>query len=296
MTSSPAFFPLARFSSLLGVHTTLLLFTAFYLPRSSFLLSPLPLQASSRDRPQHDFLRPLTADPQLTLVWLCAGVAVIQASWASWLKTESESARLAILGDDEEARVKRTLKSGQEKLQSVKDALTSTLASSLFIHIILVLFGAPFVGHFSKTYLLALLLSFFVVYPNVYILKSPSLKSDTNALVHRLTWLRLFAELSIRSPYERLLVYPTVGTLVGAWLAVFPVALDWDRPWQAWPLTPAFGAIVGHIVGSWASLAVNAILFLAAVDKAAEAEKVQNEAATVTTKTKTSGKSRIAKK
>ncbi|KAG1748211.1 hypothetical protein EDB19DRAFT_1905264 [Suillus lakei] len=29
-----------------------------------------------------------------------------------------------------------------------------------------------------------------------------------------------------------------------------PIALDWDRPWQAWPLTPLFGGIAGYIVGS----------------------------------------------
>lgn len=112
-----AFFPLSRFSSLTGVHSTLLLFTAAYLPRSSFLLSPLPPQASSRDRPQHPFLHPLTADPLLTLVWLCLGVALVQASWGSWLRNESESANLMKLGDDEEAKMKRRLESSGAKMQ-----------------------------------------------------------------------------------------------------------------------------------------------------------------------------------
>lgn len=78
------FFPLLHFASLLGVHTTLLVFTALYLPRSSFLFTPIPPQASSRDRPQRPFLRPLTADPTLALIWLCLGTAAISSNVWSW--------------------------------------------------------------------------------------------------------------------------------------------------------------------------------------------------------------------
>ena len=109
-------FPLFRFSSLLGVHSILLIFVALFLPRSSFLLSDLPPQASSRDRPQHEFLRPITAEPQLTLVWLCIGAIIVQASWASRLKYETVSVKLQLFGEDEEARVKRTMESSKERL------------------------------------------------------------------------------------------------------------------------------------------------------------------------------------
>ncbi|KAH8112802.1 PIG-F-domain-containing protein [Phellopilus nigrolimitatus] len=278
MSSSSPSFPISRFSSLLGVHTTLLLFTALYLPRSSFLLSPLPPQASSRDRPQHAFIRPLTADPQLTLIWLCVGVGVVQASWATWMKIEHENARLEMFGDDAESRVERTLKSREDKLHTLKDALVATLAASFFFHVVLVLFGAPLIGHFSKTYLLALLLSLLIVYPNAYTLKTPALSSDPNALVHRLTWLRLFVELSPRTPHERFFVYPAVGAVLGSWMGAFPIALDWDRPWQAWPLTLAYGAIAGHIIGSWVALLLNAVVFLADANKTADADKARVEA------------------
>ena len=35
-----------------------------------------------------------------------------------------------------------------------------------------------------------------MAFPSAYVLGSPSLASDTPALVNRLTWVRLFAELS----------------------------------------------------------------------------------------------------
>ncbi|KAL5513248.1 GPI11 [Sanghuangporus vaninii] len=295
-TDRPApFFPLLHFTSLLGVHTILLLFVALYLPRSTFLFSPIPPQASSRDKPQHPFLRALTADPSLTLLWLCLGTAAVQASWASRVKAEVDNARILLFGEDEEARVKRALESGREKFQSLKDAVISTLACSIFIHIVLVLFGAPNFEHFIKTFLLALLLSLLMVYPSVYTLKPPSLASK--ALVHRMMWIRLFAELSPRTSHERLLVYPVVGAALGAWIGVFPIALDWDRPWQAWPLTPAYGAIFGLIIASWTAIIYISIFALAGVDKSAEAEKARAEvSAPTSTASKKGGTKKAGKR
>jgi len=53
------------------------------------------------------------------------------------------------------------------------------------------------------------------------------------------------------------LVYQAIGTLAGSWIGVIPIALDWDRPWQAWPLTPAFCAIGGYIIASLVALVVS---------------------------------------
>lgn len=55
------------------------------------------------------------------------------------------------------------------------------------------------------------------------------------------------------NPIERALVYPVIGTFVGAWIGAIPIALDWDRPWQSYPLTVAFASILGFIVGGFAS-------------------------------------------
>jgi phosphatidylinositol glycan class F len=74
------------------------------------------------------------------------------------------------------------------------------------------------------------------------------------------------------------MVYPAVGVALGSWTGAFPIALDWDRPWQvyqipnflkslslteyvsqAWPLTPAFGAILGYIAGALGAVVVSAV-------------------------------------
>lgn len=46
-----------------------------------------------------------------------------------------------------------------------------------------------------------------------------------------------------------------IGTILTTWLLVIPLALDWDRPWQSFPLPPAFGAILGFILGGIACVA-----------------------------------------
>ena len=37
-----------------------------------------------------------------------------------------------------------------------------------------------------------------------------------------------------------------LGAVVGAWFGAFPIPLDWDRPWQAWPITCVIGAVIGN--------------------------------------------------
>jgi GPI ethanolamine phosphate transferase 2/3 subunit F len=75
-------FPYAKYTSLLGVHNTLLLFATFFLPQSL----PRVEQASSRDRPQNPFLDALTSEPAVTVFVISAGAAVLQSWWAGWIR------------------------------------------------------------------------------------------------------------------------------------------------------------------------------------------------------------------
>lgn len=85
-TSTAAHFPYFQYTSLLGTHTLLLGFTAAFLPAGTVLLTPLPPQQSSLDKPQHRLLEPITANPVWTLLWLCAGTGACQAWWAGWMR------------------------------------------------------------------------------------------------------------------------------------------------------------------------------------------------------------------
>jgi len=48
---------------------------------------------------------------------------------------------------------------------------------------------------------------------------------------------------------------------------VIPIGLDWDRPWQAYPLTPAAGASLGYMAGALLALGVNLLFFFADADR-----------------------------
>ncbi|PGH27609.1 hypothetical protein AJ80_00622 [Polytolypa hystricis UAMH7299] len=43
-----------------------------------------------------------------------------------------------------------------------------------------------------------------------------------------------------------------VGVGLGAWVGAVPIPLDWDRPWQEYPITIIAGAYIGYIVGCMA--------------------------------------------
>ncbi|KAF8961414.1 GPI biosynthesis protein family Pig-F-domain-containing protein [Flammula alnicola] len=243
--------------SIVGIHTTLWVFVALYLPRTTFLTELEKPQwdqtpVSSRDRPQHPFLEPLTANPlrpYSTYVW-----------WAGWMR--DWWIELGVRGTEEERRTEKAFHDRQ-KMTISRNAWAATFTGSLVIHLIFILFGAPITRLAFKTYLLALLISIMTVYSPAYTIGVPSLGANSASLVKRWTWVRLFAEFSARNGVERALLFPAVGTVAGCWLGVIPIALDWDRPWQAWPLTPAFGAIGGYIISSIAALTVNAVIHLA---------------------------------
>ncbi|WVR08696.1 hypothetical protein IAU60_005754 [Kwoniella sp. DSM 27419] len=58
---------------------------------------------------------------------------------------------------------------------------------------------------------------------------------------------------------ERALVYPVIGTLIGATVGVLPIPLDWDRPWQSYPLTISFASILGFVIGGFVSFVQSAL-------------------------------------
>ncbi|KAL9709201.1 Glycosylphosphatidylinositol (GPI) anchor assembly protein [Leucoagaricus gongylophorus] len=259
--SSPGeVFPGNSYIPVVGVHVTLLTFNALFLPRTTFLqeLTNIPIdlaQLSSLDRPQHPFLDPLTLSPLTTTLYICFGAAILQSWWAGYIR---EWWSLILVDGSENEQLEKVLLDRQ-KIKAFTTAWITTFAASLIFHFILILFGAPFFWYSSRTYAFALLLSILSIYTPAFVFGPPGLGSSTASFLKRLHWIRLFAEFTIRSPIERAVVYPAVGSFIGAWLGAIPIALDWDRPWQAWPLTPVYGTITGYIIGSLISLTINTV-------------------------------------
>jgi len=272
-------FPFFQYASTLGIHTSLLFFTILFLPRTSLLyytspsLFPFAQPLTSLDKPQPPFLEPLTASPVLTLSWICLGTAVLVVWWSWWVRRwVYDERQRGSEKSDFETRTEQ-IEWQNRRLSELGSAALATLLVSFVYHFVVILFGAPLLSsHHLHTYLLSLQLSLLTVLPSAYVLGTPPLnvfsRRDAESLRLRLTWTRLFAELSPRNAIERAMVYPVIGTMVGCWCGCIPIALDWDRPWQAWPLTPSYGSVLGYVLGSLYALVVSSVLSLASHDDA----------------------------
>ncbi|ESO01943.1 hypothetical protein HELRODRAFT_66403 [Helobdella robusta] len=113
------------------------------------------------------------------------------------------------------------------------------IITTLAFHLISIMYGAPMFEKAIETFNLSLLISFLAVLPTFVAAN----KSWNN-------WLQIVFMLNCK---EDLLLYQTVftcfSTIVGAWLGAFPIPLDWDRPWQVWPVSCVYGAVLGHCLG-----------------------------------------------
>ncbi|CAJ0952672.1 unnamed protein product, partial [Mesorhabditis belari] len=89
-------------------------------------------------------------------------------------------------------------------------------------HCALVLFGAPFFEEILLTTLLSLLISCLIFWPVVVAFDVADLQEIAVILLNR-DWLT--------KPQEKA-IYTAYGTVIGAWIGVFPIPLDWDVWYQ----------------------------------------------------------------
>lgn len=120
---------------------------------------------------------------------------------------------------------------------AISGAIVTVLSIVLF-HVIAVLYGAPLTESFSETFHLATLLAATTVMPCLTIIGA-----DAAALV------RVFAHNKPELGLECCVWITTSSSIVGAWFGAFPIPLDWDRPWQAWPVSCIIGTLLGYGMG-----------------------------------------------
>ncbi|KAJ5791144.1 uncharacterized protein N7518_008155 [Penicillium psychrosexuale] len=113
-------------------------------------------------------------------------------------------------------------------------SLTFVLATPA-LTILLVLFGAPLTTHNSETILCA---------AHMAVLSATALIYAHG--VDRGVWNEVWG---IARPADAVWG-SALGTGLGAWFGAIPIPLDWDRPWQAFPITILVGAYIGYAIGS----------------------------------------------
>ncbi|KAK7493427.1 hypothetical protein BaRGS_00015327 [Batillaria attramentaria] len=108
----------------------------------------------------------------------------------------------------------------------------------VIFHCFAVLFGAPAIEATAETFHFALLLTALAVVPACFVL-GPDLGR----------WSTVFILGKPSLGPETAVFITGICTLVGAWLGAVPIPLDWDRPWQVWPVSCVLGSLFGYCVG-----------------------------------------------
>ncbi|KAK1938231.1 Phosphatidylinositol-glycan biosynthesis class F protein [Phytophthora citrophthora] len=137
----------------------------------------------------------------------------------------------------------------QTLLKQIAKGCLGLVLGSVMFHVTVVLFGAPVVELWRQTLLLSLFLSSCVTVPlALHLGVSPR------------EWLDLLLELRVSDPQKLYIVCSSIGAMVGAYVGALPIPLDWDRPWQQWPLTCVYGTLIGHAVGILTSIVLSVTL------------------------------------
>ncbi|KAM7480258.1 hypothetical protein LguiA_028471 [Lonicera macranthoides] len=103
--------------------------------------------------------------------------------------------------------------------------------------------GAPVgIQYFTKTLNWSLLMSTFTFVPVACVFGS----SWTD-------WQRIFAQRKTFGSMDYMICLSAHGAIIGAWFGAWPMPLDWERPWQEWPISVSYGAMGGYLLGMVAS-------------------------------------------
>ncbi|XP_063360795.1 phosphatidylinositol-glycan biosynthesis class F protein [Cydia amplana] len=103
----------------------------------------------------------------------------------------------------------------------------------------IILFGAPVLDCHEETLMLSSLLTLLTVFPLVA-------HTGVETSMQLLFGVKNFAKDSVLE----MLVNNALLTVCGAWLGAVVIPLDWNTPWQVWPIPCYLGAIGGYLLSN----------------------------------------------
>lgn len=108
---------------------------------------------------------------------------------------------------------------------------------SFFVGIIL--FGAPFLDNHEQTMMLSSLLTLLAVFPLV-------VHSGVEDAMQLMFAVKVYNKDSV----VEMLINNAKFAVCGAWLGAVVIPLDWNTPWQVWPIPCYLGALGGYLVSN----------------------------------------------
>lgn len=136
-----------------------------------------------------------------------------------------------------ETRTSRNKKSWTKFIkEAFKFAITGIILSIIYYFIIIIL-GAPLFSQHEETTMLTIILTCLTFVP-------ASLHLGVNTAINILKG----TETQQGNLFIDAAKIVVKTTLLGTWLGAIVIPLDWDRPWQVWPIPCAIGAFLGYAI------------------------------------------------
>ncbi|KAF8777652.1 Phosphatidylinositol-glycan biosynthesis class like protein [Argiope bruennichi] len=127
----------------------------------------------------------------------------------------------------------------EKKEFSVAKGVTALTVSIALFHVFSILFGAPVFEVYLDTLYFSVLMTLLTAYPLMWYF---FFCDSQNAV------LKILSDSKFDNLTESYLHSIILWTVFGAWIGAFPIPLDWDRPWQTWPITCCIGASLGNSI------------------------------------------------
>ncbi|KAG5328207.1 PIGF protein, partial [Acromyrmex heyeri] len=130
-----------------------------------------------------------------------------------------------------------------KNLRDIIKFLFNAFCLSIFYYLTIVLFGAPILtDHEETTMLVITLITLTYVSTSLHLGQDHTVDILTGVYSLKSTILSNALKLNIQM------------TILGTWLGAIVIPLDWDRPWQAWPIPCVIGALLGYLIGHFITL------------------------------------------
>ncbi|XP_015589549.1 phosphatidylinositol-glycan biosynthesis class F protein [Cephus cinctus] len=147
------------------------------------------------------------------------------------------------LGKNESRFSSRSKRSWTKNLRGIFKFCIAMITLSVIYFIVIILFGAPLLTHHEETIMLALTLTALTFIPaSLHLGIDNALALLTGAQPQNAGLLLEAMRINVKA------------TLLGSWLGATVIPLDWDRPWQAWPIPCITGALVGYMMAHFITL------------------------------------------
>lgn len=124
----------------------------------------------------------------------------------------------------------------ERKIKDIAKSMLLLGIITLAYFAVAILFGAEFLSKNEETFMLSLMLMVLTALP-------ACLHLGPNYALAAI----LGDEKYSVNPLSPVLQHVVRVTLLGAWFGAFVIPLDWDRPWQAWPVPCCVGGLMGYV-------------------------------------------------